>query len=95
MRTAAIIGMMLAALLAAPALGACPPPTPGETAAEIQANNERLVCLQNELAADAAQRRLQMQIDAINDRLRDMDLQRRFDSLPPPPVVVIQTPQPL
>lgn len=92
MRNAAIIGMTIAGLLAAPAFAACPPPTPGDTPAEIKANAERLVCLQREISADTERRRQQMEIDALNNRLRDLELQRRFDNLPKPPVIVVPPP---
>ena len=92
MKYAAKLGTMIAGLLAAPVMAACPPPMAGDTAAEIRANSERLVCLQNELATRIAQHRLQMQLDAINSRLRDLDLQRRLDSLPQPPANMIQPP---
>ena len=85
MKDAAKLGTMIAVLLAAPAMAACPPPMASDTAAEIKANGDRLVCLQNELATSIEHRRLQMQLDAINSRLRDLDLQRRLDSLPQPP----------
>lgn len=85
MKDVAKLGTIVAALMAAPAMAACPPPMAGDTAAEIRANGERLICLQNELAASITHRRLQMQLDAINSRLRDLDLQRRLDSLPQPP----------
>lgn len=92
MKDAAKLGTIIAGLIAAPAMAACPPPMAGDTAAEIRGNSERLVCLQNELATNIAQRRLQMQMDAINSRLRDLDLQRRLDSLPQPPAIIVQPP---
>lgn len=92
MRHAAIIGMTVAGLLAAPALAACPPPTPGDTPAEIRANADRLVCLQQDISANTERRRQQLEIDALNNRLRDLEVQRRFDNLPKPPVIVVQPP---
>ena len=77
---------------AAPAHAACPPPAPGDTAAEIRGNSERLICLQTNLATQTAQRQLQMRLEAINNRLRDIELQQRLDDLPPPPVVVARPP---
>ena len=68
------------------AQAACPPAAPGDTAAEIQANSQRLVCLQNELAAETRQRNLQFQLDALQKSQQDLRLQRRLDALPPIPV---------
>lgn len=92
MKDAAELGTIIAGLIAAPAMAACPPPVAGDTAAEIRANSERLICLQNELATSMEQRQLQMQLDAINNRLRDLDLQRRLDSLPQQPTNMVQPP---
>ncbi len=84
---AVLIGILASAMIL-PAHAACPPPLPGDTAAEIRANSERLVCLQTELAARSEQHRLELQIDALNERLRSLELQRRFDALPPVPLIV-------
>jgi len=94
-KTAARILVMLA-LSSGAAQAACPAPAPGNTAEEIQANGARIVCLQNELAAESRQRNLQFQIDALQKTQQDLIVQRRFDALPtipvyvpPPPVIVV------
>ncbi len=87
-----IICIMIAGLATAPAQAACPAPAAGDTAAEIKANSDRLLCLQEKLASDTKQRQLQLQLDAINARLRDLQLQQQFDKLPQPPVIVVQPP---
>jgi|GEM_PF-936894 protein-disulfide isomerase len=95
MKTAALILVTLA-LSIGTAQAACPAPAPGNTAGEIQANGERIVCLQNELAAESRQRSLQFQIDALQKTQQDIIVQRRLDALPaipvyvpPPPVIVV------
>lgn len=92
MKDAAKLGTIIAGLIAATVIAAGTPPMAGDTAAEVRGNSERLVCLQNELATSLAQRRLQMQLDAIIRRLRDLNLQRRLDSLPRPPTNTVQPP---
>ena len=72
-------------------MAACPPEAPGTTAAEIAANQARIVCLQNEVAAEARLRQMEFDIRANERRLQDLQLQQRMDSLPkfvPPPVYV-------
>jgi len=85
MKPAVIIFVTLAFSVGT-AQGACPAPAPGNTAGEIQANGERIVCLQNELAAETRQRNLQLQIDAMQKAQQDIIVQRRFDALPTIPV---------
>lgn len=83
-----ILALAMVTTSAGVTLAACPPPAPGNTPAEIQANGQRIVCLQNELAAESRQRSLQFQIDALEKSQQDLLLQRRIDSLPPVPVYV-------
>lgn len=73
-------------LMAGSAQAACPSPVPGDTAAEIAANGQRIVCLQNEVAAAADQRALQAQLDALRRSQQEILLQQRLDRLPPVPV---------
>ena len=80
------------ALSAGSAQAACPEPVPGNTAGEIQANGERIVCLQNELAAETRQRNLQFQLDALQKSQQELLLQRRIDALPAIPVYVPPAP---
>tara|TARA_R110002124_G_scaffold109676_4_gene262780 strand:- start:4598 stop:4900 length:303 start_codon:yes stop_codon:yes gene_type:complete len=72
---------------------ACPPPAPGNTAAEIQANGQRLVCLQNEVAAESRQRALERQIEALQRSQQELAIQRRMEAIPPVPVY--QPPDPV
>lgn len=74
------------ALATSVAAAACPPPTPGETAAEIKANERRILCLQQELADEARFKRQDFEINRLNQTLRNLELQRRFDALPKPQV---------
>ncbi len=91
MKPAVIIFVTLAFSVGT-AQGACPAPAPGNTAGEIQANGERIVCLQNELAAETRQRNLQSQIDALQKSQQDLIVERRIDSLPQVPVYVPPAP---
>tara|TARA_R110002020_G_scaffold2136_20_gene9834 strand:- start:1902 stop:2207 length:306 start_codon:yes stop_codon:yes gene_type:complete len=84
-RSLALLVLALTAATGA-AQAACPPPAPGNTAREIQENGERLVCLQNELAAETQRRNLQLQLDALEKSQQDLKVQRRLDALPPVPV---------
>lgn len=86
-KIAILTGLLL--LAGAPAaVAACPPAAAGSTPEEIRANGQRLLCLQRELAERADLRQQQLQIDALNRSLRELQLQRQFDRLPvpqPPP----------
>lgn len=62
-------------------LAQCPPPLAGETAAEIRSNEERLLCLQRELNARTTTHSFELQLDAINRQLRELQLQRQVDAL--------------
>ncbi|MGV8856250.1 MAG: hypothetical protein ACOH2L_16595 [Devosia sp.] len=79
-----IVAISLAGAGAAQA--ACPPPTPGNTADEIRANGDRLVCLQNEISAASAQSGFELRLDALEKTQQDMAIQRRLDALPAIPV---------
>jgi len=85
-----ISAIALALLAAQPASAACPAPAPGKTAEEIRANQERLLCLQRELADLGAERKYQVEIDSIGRSLDHLQLQYRFDSLDFTPPTVPQ-----
>ena len=68
------------------AQAACPPAAPGNTAVEIQATADRLVCLQNELAAETRTRNDQLQLDALEKQQQDLEIRYRLDALPKVPV---------
>ncbi|ODT73162.1 MAG: hypothetical protein ABS75_00280 [Pelagibacterium sp. SCN 63-23] len=78
-----LVGLAFLAGVSA-ASAACPPGAAGSTPEEIHANGQRLLCLQRELAEEANRRQQQLEIDALNRRLRDLELQRQFDRLPMP-----------
>ena len=71
---AAIAGIILAAAWSAAALAACPPAAMGDTPAAIQANGQRLVCLQNEVAAATRQRQYELQLKQITQSLQNLEL---------------------
>lgn len=83
-----ILAILFAAGTALPAAAACPAPLAGDTAAAIEANQRRLVCLQQELSQKSEQYQYKVEINAIDRKIDDIQLQRRFDSLNfPKPVV--------
>lgn len=63
------------------AAAACPPEVPGNTAEAIRANGERIVCLQNELAAATRQREFALQLDALERTQQNMLIQQRIDAM--------------
>ena len=80
--------VVLAAGMCATAHAACPTSVPGDTSEAIQANAERIRCLQEEVEEDARRRQFELELRANQDALNDLRLQRRFDNLPrytPPP----------
>lgn len=78
-RLALIIALSIGASM--PAVAACPPPVAGDTAAAIAANQQRLVCLQRELAAEGQQYRYKVEIEGLDRSIQDLQMQRRFDAL--------------
>ncbi|MBO9588118.1 hypothetical protein [Devosia sp.] len=73
--------ILFAACTIVPAMAACPAPMAGDTAAAIEANQQRLVCLQQELSRKSEQYQYKVEINAIERKIDDIQLQRRFDSL--------------
>lgn len=67
--------------VATPAMAQCPGAVAGNTAEEIAANRERIVCLQQELNAATRERQRQMELDALNRRLRELETQRQIDRM--------------
>ena len=67
--------------MAAPAVAQCPPLLAGTTAEVIKANEQRLLCLQRELAAETEQRQNQLEFDTLSRQLRELQTQQRFDDL--------------
>lgn len=85
-----ILAVLLTACAIAPAMAACPAPVAGDTAAAIEANQQRLVCLQRELSQKSEQYQYKVEIDALDRKIDDIQIQRRFDSLDfPKPVTPV------
>jgi hypothetical protein len=82
----AIIGIVLAAASSTTASAACPPAAPGTTPEAIHANGQRLVCLQEEVAAATRQRQYELQLQQMTRSLQNLEIQRRLDALPKAPV---------
>ena len=68
------------------AAAACPPEVPGNTPEAIRANGERIVCLQNELAAATRQREFELQLDALERTQQDLLIRQRIEALSRIPV---------
>jgi hypothetical protein len=84
------LAVLLTACAIAPAMAACPAPVAGDTAAAIEANQQRLVCLQRELSQKSEQYQYKVEIDALDRKIDDIQIQRRFDSLDfPKPVTPV------
>jgi hypothetical protein len=77
-----VVAAILTAIAVVPAQAACPPGAVGNTAAEIAAERQRILCLQRELAEDTARRRQQIEIDALNRSIQQMQMQQRLNALP-------------
>lgn len=78
--SALAISLLIAATSASYA--ACPSPTENSGAAAIAANQQRVICLQQQVDASAQQRRVDSQLNTLENRLDQMTVQRRFDNLP-------------
>jgi TolA-binding protein len=76
-----VLAVLLAACTIVPAAAACPPPVAGETAEAIAANQQRLVCLQRELAQKSEQYQFKVEINSLDQTIQQMQIQRRFDAL--------------
>lgn len=72
---------LLCACAIAPASAAFPAPAAGDTAEALAANQQRLVCLQRELAQHGEQYRFKVEINALDQAVQQIQLQRRFDAL--------------
>lgn len=84
----ATIGVVLAVLCCIPAQAACPPAAPGNTAEAILANGQRLICLQNEVAAATRQRQYELQLQQLTRSVQNLEFQHRLDVLADVPVYV-------
>ncbi len=81
--------VVIGLLAAVPAQAACPPAATGSTAEQIEAERQRVLCLQRELAETTRSRQQRIEIDALNRSLLQMQLQQRLNALP-----VYQPPNP-
>ena len=82
------LATLIVTLSGSAAFAACPAPVAGETPEAIRANQQRLVCLQQQLVQSGDRSAQQFEIDQIGRDIDRIDLQRRFDSLnfnPPMP----------
>ena len=66
------------------AMAACPSQVPGSTSEAIRANQQRVLCLQRELANAGRVQQYQMDLNKLETRVQKLELQRRFDILPRP-----------
>ena len=69
---------------AASAMAACPPATTGSTAEAIRANEQRVICLQQELQDSSRYRQLESDLRRNENAINRIQLERRFDALPRP-----------
>jgi TolA-binding protein len=76
-----LLTSIVAFALVAPALAQCPPPVAGSTPEEIKANEQRLLCMQRELSLETSRRSLEMDINALNRRLRELQTRQQLQSL--------------
>jgi hypothetical protein len=66
------------------ALAACPPAIPGSTAEAIRANEQRVICLQQEVQDNSRYRQLESDVRRNENAINRIQLERRFDALPRP-----------
>lgn len=66
------------------ATAACPAQVPTSTTEAIRANEQRILCLQQEIAREAHMRWLAQEIQANHTAIQNLQIQRRFDQLPQP-----------
>jgi hypothetical protein len=79
-----IVFLMIALGGATPAMAQCGPIVAGSTAAEIRANEQRILCLQRELAAETRQRGYELELDTIQRQLRELQTQQQFEPMDVP-----------
>ncbi|KKB77952.1 hypothetical protein VW35_12495 [Devosia soli] len=81
MKTTRFIVITLATVLVSPAFAACPAPLAGDTPEVLEANRERLICLQRELSEKADDYQVTVDLDNLDRRFDDLQLKQRFNSL--------------
>lgn len=82
MQSKLIIIAAIVLAFAGPASAACPPSVTGNTAEAIAANAQRLVCLQQELAATTRQQSYQLDLNQLKRSVDDLQLQQRLNTIP-------------
>jgi hypothetical protein len=83
---APMLATALLVLATLPAWASCPPAPIGDTAAEIEAQQRRIVCLQNELSDATSRRQVDAQLDALTQNLQQLEMRQRMQPLYQPPV---------
>lgn len=63
-------------------LAACPTSVPGTSNEAIRANEQRILCLQEEIDERTQRRQYELQLRANENAIQSFQLQRRFDNLP-------------
>jgi protein-disulfide isomerase len=86
------IGLTIVITLAATGLAqaACPSRVPGSTPEAIAINQQRILCLQEEVRQAGQQQNYNIQLQGMQNTIRDIQLQQRLDSLPKITVPVFQ-----
>ena len=80
--------LVISALGSGGAFAACAPVNPSSYPDQVQENGQRIVCLQAELAATTRLRDYEFELKALERSILDLEMQRRFDALPKPPVML-------
>lgn len=73
-------GLLIAA--SATAFADCPAPASSTASGAIIANQQRTICLLQQIDATANKNDINSQIDTMQNRIDQMTVQRRFDNLP-------------
>ena len=88
------LAMLLVVSTTATAFADCPSAVPGSTAEAIRANEQRVICLQREIANNSRVQKYELEINRLDTSIQRLELQRRFDNLPMPvPVPMPVTPK--
>ena len=84
MLKSAFLSVVLALVGVGGAAAACPSSVPGNTAEAIKANEQRVLCLQQEIESDAQVRQFDMDIRSNENAINRIQMERRFEALPRP-----------
>jgi TolA-binding protein len=74
--------LLLVTITSGAATAACPAAVPGNTAEAIKANEQRIICLQRQASDETDRRQYEMELNQIETRVNQLEIQRRFDNLP-------------